>query len=145
MPTSGVSDNCSGLPLQPADHARSTPSYLAHTGGAAQATSCCRILGSYRDQACGLCPEHSAVVATGLECSQGCEHQQVVFGHNALLCGALEMIGAAVVPVHGPLVVAGHPPLESVLTVVFCPHLLQTTQEAPLLTQPTLSSCTGCS
>ena len=36
------------------------------------------------------------------------EHQQVVFGHSVLLCGALEVIGAAVVPVHGLLVVAGH-------------------------------------
>ena len=36
------------------------------------------------------------------------EQQQVVFGHNALLCGTLEVIGATVVPVHGPLMVAGY-------------------------------------
>ena len=53
--------------------ARSTPSHLAHTGGAAQAAPSCKILGGDRDQACGHCPEHSAVAATGLMCSQGCE------------------------------------------------------------------------
>ena len=34
------------------------------------------------------------------------EHQQVVFGHNALLCGALVVNGLRVMSVHGPLVVA---------------------------------------
>ena len=48
--------------------------------------------------------------------------QQVVFSHNALLCGALEMIGAtsgvcSQTPSGGGLC----PPLESEITVVVCP------------------------
>ena len=53
------------------------------------------------------------------------EHQHVVFGHNALLCGALEVSEAAGGvcswrPGSGkPL-----PPLESEIIVVVCPCLL---------------------
>ncbi len=53
------------------------------------------------------------------------EHQQVVFSHSALLCGALEVNGAASgicswTPSGGePL-----PPLEPEITVVVCPYLL---------------------
>ena len=53
------------------------------------------------------------------------EQQQVVFGHSALLCGALEVNGAASsvcswTPSGGkPL-----PSLEAEITVVVCPCLL---------------------
>ena len=53
------------------------------------------------------------------------EHQQVVFGHSALLCGALEVNGAAsgvcswTSSGSKPL-----PPLEPEITAVVCPHLL---------------------
>ena len=56
---------------------------------------------------------------------RGAEHQQVVFGHSTLLCGALEVNGAASgvcsqTPSGGePL-----PPLEPEITVVVCPHHL---------------------
>ena len=42
--------NCGGLPLTPADHARSTLSHLAQAGGAAPAAPSCRILGRDSDQ-----------------------------------------------------------------------------------------------
>lgn len=41
------------------------------------------------------------------------EHQQVVFSHNALLCGVFEVKGAASVSVHRPLVVVSHSHLWS--------------------------------
>ena len=53
------------------------------------------------------------------------EHQQVVFGHNALFCGPFEVNGAVSgvcswTPSGGkPL-----PPLEPERNVVVCPHLL---------------------
>ena len=50
------------------------------------------------------------------------KYQQVVFGHNAFLWGALEVIGAACSQTPsggGPL-----PLLEREITVVVCPHLL---------------------
>ena len=49
-PTSGVRDNCCGLPPLPVDHARSTLSLLAHTGFAALADPSFRILGSDSNQ-----------------------------------------------------------------------------------------------
>ena len=51
MPTSGVRDNCSGLPQLPINHAGSTPSHLVHAGGAAQAAAL--VAGSWKvtDQA----------------------------------------------------------------------------------------------
>ena len=52
MPTSGVRDNCSGLPPLPVDHSRSTPSHLVHAGGAAHAALSCGVLGSDSNQAC---------------------------------------------------------------------------------------------
>ena len=126
MPTSGVSDNCGGLPTPPADHARGTSSHLANTEGPAQAAPSCPILGSDRDQECGHCPEHLAVVAAGASVLPGMQEQQrVVFGPSALLCGALEMVGAAsgscswTPNAGGPC-----PPLESEITVVVCPHHL---------------------
>ena len=70
---SRVSDSCGGLPLLLADHARSTLSHLAHTGGAAQAAPSFRILGSDRNQACGHGLGCLAVAAAGLVFSQGCE------------------------------------------------------------------------
>ena len=53
------------------------------------------------------------------------EQQQVVFGHNALLCGALEVTGAASgacsqTPSGG----GARPPLESEITSVVCPCYL---------------------
>lgn len=53
------------------------------------------------------------------------EHQQLVFDHNVLLCGALEVIGAAsgvcswTSSGGKPL-----PPLEPEITAMVCPHLL---------------------
>ena len=56
------------------------------------------------------------------------EHQQVVFGHNALLCGALSVNGAASDFCSGiPSGSGPHLPLEPEITVVVCPHPLQTT------------------
>ena len=59
------------------------------------------------------------------------EQQQVVFNHNALLCGTLEEIGSAsgacsLTPSGG----GPCPPLELEITVVVCPYHLQTMQEA---------------
>ena len=53
------------------------------------------------------------------------EQQQVVFCHNALLCGALEVIGAASGAFsQTPSGVSPLPPLEPEKTVVVCPHHL---------------------
>ena len=53
------------------------------------------------------------------------EHQQVVLGHNAILCGALEVNGAAsVVSSQTPTGGEPLPPLEPETTAVVCPHLL---------------------
>ena len=74
---------------------------------------------------CGYCLERLVVVAVGPVCHQVQEHQQLVFGHNALLCGALEVNGAASgtcswTPSGGePL-----PLLEPEISVVVCPYLL---------------------
>ena len=61
------------------------------------------------------------------------EHQQLVFGHNALLCGAFEVKGAASgVPSQTPSGGEPLPPLEPEITaLVVCPRLLQTMQETP--------------
>ena len=92
MAASRVSDNCGGLPPPPVDHAISTPSHLAHMGGTSQAPPSCRILGRDSDQASGAfgCGSSRAGMYPGER-----EKQQVVLSHNALLCGALEVIGAA--------------------------------------------------
>ena len=74
MPTSGVRDNCSGLPPPPVDHASSNPSCLAHAGGAAQTDPSCGALGSDSDPACvATAKKHLAVAAAGRVCSQGSE------------------------------------------------------------------------
>ena len=44
------SDTCGGLSPPPVDHARSTLSHLAPTGGAAPVASSCRFLGRDSDQ-----------------------------------------------------------------------------------------------
>ena len=60
------------------------------------------------------------------------EQQQVVFGHSALLCGTLGVIGATSGACSWTSSGGGpHPPLESVITVVVSRHHLQTMQEAP--------------
>ena len=64
---------CGGLSLPPADHARSTLSHLALTGGTAPVASSCRVLGRDSDQVPGHHPEHLAVAAAGWVCSQGSE------------------------------------------------------------------------
>ena len=90
MPTSRVSDNYGGFLPPPAHHTGSTSSHLAHIRGAPQAAPSCRILGSDRDQVCGHCPEHLAVGSIWAGVLPGeREQQQVVFHHNAILCGAL--------------------------------------------------------
>ena len=63
---SGVSNNCSSLPPPPVDYLRSTPSCLAHAGGAAQAVLSCRVLGRDSDQVSGCCLEPLAVAITGV-------------------------------------------------------------------------------
>ena len=61
------------------------------------------------------------------------EPLQVVFVHSALLCGALEVIGAVIGACSPmPCDARPRPPLESEITVVVCPHHLQTTQESTL-------------
>ena len=72
-PTSGVRDNCGGISQPSADHARSTPSPLSHTGGATPAAPSCRVLGRDSDQASGHCPDFWAVADAGQVCSQGSE------------------------------------------------------------------------
>ena len=53
------------------------------------------------------------------------EQQQVVFGHKALLCGTLEVPGAASVACSWTLSGSGPcPPLESEITAVVSPHHL---------------------
>ena len=74
MPTSEVRDNCSDLPPPPVDHVRSTPSHLAHAGGAVPAAASCRVLESGSDQVCGHCLECLAVAAAGWVCSLGSEN-----------------------------------------------------------------------
>ena len=50
------------------------------------------------------------------------EQQQVVFGHSALLCGTLEVIGATSGACSWTSSGGGpHPPLESKITAVVCP------------------------
>ena len=64
-------------PCPPEDHALSTPSHLAHTGGAASASPSCRVLGKDSDLVSELCPERSAVAAAGQVCSQEGESNNV--------------------------------------------------------------------
>jgi len=53
------------------------------------------------------------------------EHQKVVFGHNAILCSASEVNGAAGgVCSQTPRGQEPLPPLQPEITVVVCPHLL---------------------
>jgi len=73
MPTSGIRDNCGGLPLPPVDHARITLSHLANAEGAAPAAPSWKVLGMDSDQASGCCPEGLAVAAAEWVCSQGSE------------------------------------------------------------------------
>ena len=101
------------------------PFHLVHIEGAAQAAASCRILGSDRSGmwvlpgAFGSGSSREGVFP-GVQ-----EHQQVVFGDSALLCGAPEVNGAASgvcsrTPSGGkPL-----PPLEPEITVVICSHHL---------------------
>ena len=86
-PTSGAREKCGGLPPSPVDHARSTSSCLAPTGGAAQVLlvagswegtsiwALLRAFGSGSSRA-GMLPGEK-------------EQQQVVFHHNVLLRGTL--------------------------------------------------------
>ena len=55
---------------------------------------------------------------------RGVKHQQVVFGHNALLCGALEVNGASGVCSQTPTGGKPLPPLAPEITLVVSPHLL---------------------
>ena len=54
--TSGVSDNCSGLPPPPANHAGSIPSHLAHAGCVVPIDPGSRVLGRHSDQLSGRHP-----------------------------------------------------------------------------------------
>ena len=133
LPTSGARDNCSDLPLPPVDHARSTSSCLAPTGGAAQAAPSCRFLGRDSDQASGHCPECLAVAAAGRVCSQGSESNNrwcsIAMSFSVV---PSEMVEAASYFCSGIPSGSGlFPPLESEITTAVCPHHLQTMQEAP--------------
>ena len=105
------------------------PSHLAHIGGAVQVAPSGRVLGSDSDQVCGHCLARSAVAPTGLVCSQGWES-------NNRWCSVT--LPSSVVPLRWLGATGGacswtpsggrpHPPLDSEILVVFCPHH----QEAP--------------
>ena len=144
--TSGVRDNCSGLPLPPVDHARSTLSHLAPIGGAVPAAPSCRFLGRDSDQATRHCPEHLAVAAAGRVYSQGSES-------NNRWCSVT--VPSSVVPSEVVGVTSGscsgnpsggglHPPLESEITAMVFPRHLQTRQEVPVLFSSHRRCCTSC-
>ena len=111
-------DNFGDLPLPSVDHARSTSSCLAPTGGTAQAALSCRFLGRDSGQASGHCPE-CLVVATAVQvCSQGSESNnrwcsnEVSF--SVMPC---EVVGAASDFCSGiPSGSGPCPPLESEIT-----------------------------
>ena len=132
-PTSGVRDNCSGLPLPFEDHTRSTSSHLAPTGGDAQAAPSCRFLGRDSDQVSGHCPACLAVAAAGWMCSQGSESNNrwcSITASSSVV--PPEVAGAASGSCSGiPSGGGQYPPLESEITVVACPCNMQTMQEAP--------------
>ena len=65
------------LPLLPADYARSTLSYLAHTGGAAPVAPSCRVLERDSNQVSGGHPERLSVAAAAWVCSWGSESNSV--------------------------------------------------------------------
>ena len=123
---SEVSNNCSGLPPPLVDHARSTPSCLAHRGDTLQAVPSCRVLGSDSNQTCGHCLERLVVAAARRVCCQ--EREGNNRWHSVAVPSSLvpfEVIGAAGgacswTPSAGRL----RPPLESEMTAVFCPHHL---------------------
>ena len=100
-------------------------SYLAPTGGAAQAVLSCRILGQDSNQASGHCPEHLAVAAAGWVCSQGSESNNrwcsVTMSFSVV---PSEVVGAASDFCSGiPSGGGPRPPLESGITVAVCPPL----------------------
>ena len=136
MPTSGVRDNCSGLPPPTADHARSTPSHLAHAGDAAQAAPSCKVLGRDNDQASGCFPEHLAMAAAGRVCSQVCEINSrsclVTMSSSVVIS---ELIGATCGACSWTLSGGGPcPPLKSEVAAMVCLHHLFTMYEAPCST-----------
>ena len=115
------------------DHARSTSSCLAPTGGAAQAAPSCRFLGRDSDQASGHCPECLAVAAAGWVCSQGSKSNNrwcsITMSFSVVpseVVGAASDFCSGIPSGGGPC-----PPLESGVTVVVCSCHLQTMQEAP--------------
>ena len=79
MPTSGVRDNCGGLPPPLVDHARNTLFHLAHAGGAVPDAPSCRVLGRDSNQVSGHCPEHFEVATAGRVCSQGSKSNSICF------------------------------------------------------------------
>ena len=118
----------SDLAPSPADHARSTWSCLGPTGDAAQAAPSCTFLGKDSDQAYGHCPECLAVAATGQVFSQRsesnirCFYLAVSFSvvPSEVVRGASDFC-SGIPSGSGPC-----PPLESEMSVVICPHSLQT-------------------
>ena len=121
LPLPGVSDICYQLFPPPIEHAWSNLSHLAYIGGDAQAAPSCRILGSGSYQVWVYCAECSgssrATVFWGVQ-----ENHQMVFSHSALLCGALEVIGAASgVCSLTPIGIRILPPLELEISVVVLP------------------------
>ena len=94
-------------------------------GGAVQVAPSCRILGSDRSGVWVLTRVFGSGgsrvgVFPGVR-----EHQQMVFSHNALLCGDFEVNGAASGVCSGtPSGGEPLPPLEPEITVMVCPHHL---------------------
>ena len=127
------------------DHARSTSSCLAPTGGAAQAAPSCRFLGRGSDQASGHCPEHLAVATAGQVCSQGSENNNrwcsVIMSFSVVpskVVGAASDFCSGVPSGGGP-----RPSLESEIIAVVCPCHLQTMQETPCPLSPHRRCCTS--
>lgn len=143
MPTSGVGNNCGGLHSPPANHARSTPSCLAHAGGAAPAAPSFRVLGEDSDQAFRRCPEPLAVAAAGRVCSQEGESNNVwclvpvpsffLFSFFFFFFLLTPEVTGTAGGAHSQAPSGGRPylPLASKTTTVVRSCCLQITQEAP--------------
>ena len=96
------------MPAPPVDHARSTLSCLASTGGAAQAASSCRFLGRDGDPAFGHCPECLAVAAAWWMCSQGSENNNKWCSVAMSFSVVPSEVGLQVNSVQVSLVAVGH-------------------------------------
>lgn len=110
------------MPPPPVDHARSTTSFLATTGGTTPAAPSCRFLGRDNDQVSGHCPECLAVAAAGQVCSQRSKSNSRWCSITMSSMVPSEVVGAESGSCSG-IPGSGGPrlPLESEITVVVCP------------------------